>query len=154
MSKIVQLAIGVPVFVVASLFGAGLYLGGLNYSGVCLANMSKLSEADMINIAVTSINSHDTLNIQTPDGVYRVFKQINYTNTEEFLRDNPNCCSVTIGVRKGDDVAAPGIMTRLLGFYRGDVNMNYTAKYLDDSGTPRTTAIASRVTMTNCGVIP
>lgn len=127
--------------------------GSLNYSGFCVSKAQHLSDQDLITSAVDRINHNEYINLRDDAGVYYGAKAILYADSADFLSQNPNCCNITVGLRGGEDTPPPTVLSRMLGLYRGDVNITYKARYFNHLGSQEQIIIKTRIPMTNCGLV-
>lgn len=77
----------------------------MNYGGLCVVRAERMSDARMINIAITqlldSMQPPNSLWVEQEGRLVEVempANEVSYANVSEFLQLNPNCCRVSMEV--------------------------------------------------------
>jgi hypothetical protein len=139
---------------------ASVSLGGLNYAGVCTSRLHMLTDQEKIIAAVTYANAASAIYITTPSQQNgsthyetKLYTPIPYKDATAFLAENQHCCHITTGQggRRPEDPPAPDTFARILGLYAGDVNISYTAHYVDENGKAQYAPYNTMITLGNCG---
>lgn len=91
------------------ILGTPFLLGMLNYGGMCIPKGRWLSDEEkirkVVEVMVENSKPHQTV--------------------DEFLRNNPDCCSV--GMHLSGDYFPPAFMDKLLGNYEDKVEVKFVA---------------------------
>jgi len=133
------------------------YLGGMNYSGYCFAEDQYLTTDEKIRIAFNHINNKRTrtgLRIREGENsVVKSFEHIPYISFEEYLKANPDCCSV--GKSVFSDLAPPDFFDRITGYNSAKVvALNFKINYYDpEIRTVNNVEKTFYYLLTNCGKI-
>ncbi len=131
------------------------------YAGYCDQTGEKLSTAQRLDIAVEDYlrnqRTADLLEIRVvegrqdlgPDQLSRDFTLHPYASKEQFLADNPDCCSLTWSLPEGDHV---GWWQKAKDSGDGYFHLVHKIRYTGPDGA-RKQIVASRVyyQITNCG---
>jgi hypothetical protein len=133
-----------------------IYGGIMNYSGYCSEKKRYLTFDDKIQIVFEVINNYDKtyfLIDNKPSG----FKTLPYHSFEEYLKENPDCCSI-IPI---DDPTSPAeklslppsnFLERITGDHSGEViAINYRLNYFDRDGKLTFKNEKYFSVLTNCG---
>lgn len=125
----------IKAIVICGLFLFFVY-GALNYSGFCFREMRYLTDAEKKRIAVELVSSGKFTN----GGYYsssgsgksdRWEKALPYESVEEFLMENPDCCTLVPKERRyGDEFDPPTLWERLSGKNNYCVFVEAQIKYL------------------------
>lgn len=103
-----------------------------NYIGFCFKSFRFLSDEEKIRLAVIDVGKDDYSGRGTRlNGSRYIKKIIPYPSTEEFFKQNPNCCQVVY--KHFNDDIPPSFFERLFGVYSYGVRMTYTEKYIMSS---------------------
>lgn len=77
----------------------------MNYGGLCVVRAERMSDARMINIAITqlldSMRPPDSLWVEQGGRLVEVempANEVSYADVSEFLQLNPNCCRISMEV--------------------------------------------------------
>jgi len=136
--------IGIPLTVLFAYFG-------LNYSGLCFAKMDYISDEEKIKLTFDILNSAEELRIQIA-GKMQYRKFIKYESFDEYIKDNPDCC--TVNPPGGSDLPAPEYLERVFGYHSGKyVRINFKVYYLDETGLQKYQKIRADIPFQNCGKI-
>ncbi|MFN6569122.1 hypothetical protein [Dendronalium sp. ChiSLP03b] len=121
----------------------------LNYSGFCFAKMRYLSDEEKIKLAFYSLNNAEKLRIQIA-GKMEDRKFIKYKSFEEYIKENPDCC--TISPPGGTETPSDSFLTRILGLHSGEgIRIKFKVRYLDENGLERFQEITTGIALQNCG---
>lgn len=127
--------------IIKTIVMCGLFLlfvyGALNYSGFCFRELRYLSNAEKKRLAVELVSSGK---FNTNTGHYissvsgkpdRWEKTLPYESVEEFLKENPDCCTL-VPKERGyhDDFTPPTFWERLSGKYNYGVLVKAQYKYI------------------------
>lgn len=144
-----------PVLLLLLLLGGSV--GGLNYSGLCIAKGRWLSDAEQIASAVDHLNQPRYIRIDKniPSlNKYEInnYNIVPYKDRDEFFVKNPQCCAVNPS--GGYDMPAPNFWDRIQGIRSPDVvRVKYTAQYIDKVGDIQKTNRETDLAISNCGKI-
>lgn len=123
----------------------------MNYGGLCVVRAERMSDARMINIAITqlldSMQPPNSLWVEQEGRLVEVempANEVSYANVSEFLQLNPNCCRVSMEVPALGWSA--GFADRISGRLAGYVLIRYRDRP-GMGGRWRETHVA----VTNCG---
>lgn len=123
----------------------------MNYGGLCVVRAERMSDARMINIAITqlldSMRPPDSLWVEQGGRLVEVempANEVSYADVSEFLQLNPNCCRISMEVPALGWSA--GFADRISGRLAGYVLI----RYRDRPGMEGRWREA-HVAVTNCG---
>jgi len=140
------LLIGFPLTILSIYFS-------LNYSGFCFAKMRYLSDYEKLKLAFDSLNSAEKLRTPIAGKIqYREF--IKYKNFDEYIKENPDCC--TINPPGGVEVPIPDsfLNPRILGLDSGEgIRIKFKVRYLDENSLQRHQEITTGIALQNCGKV-
>ncbi len=136
--------IGIPLTLLSIFYS-------LNYSGFCFAKMRYLSDEEKLRIVFNYINREDEL-----PGIKKSYKHIKYASFDEYIKENPNCCSINHG--EAYKIAQSSFLPEIsfldtitgLGFHDLIV-INFKVRYLDENGNQRIEETRFGNTLRNCG---
>jgi len=133
------------------------YLGGMNYSGYCFEKNRYLTFDDKVRVMFNHI---DRDNVYLPVGNEWIkFKALPYISFEEYLKENPDCCSLIpidhpISPAKELGLAPPNFLERITGDHSGEViTVKFRLNYFDRSGQLTFKDREYSRVLTNCGNI-
>jgi hypothetical protein len=132
-----------------------IYDGIMNYQGYCFEKNRYLTFDDKIKYVFNVINHYDKVYI---DNKPTQFKPIPYNSYEEFLRENPGCCSITPMdrfINPVRDLILPSgdFIYRITGIHSGEVvTVNYRLNYFGRDGKLAFEEGKSIRVLTNCGI--
>lgn len=130
---------------------------GRNYAGYCLTEGRRLSDDEMIRRAIEYIEKRPSVTFLEGDGStakLRSYSYVPYKNTDEFLAENPNCCTFGFNALMSESDGAyppPEDLNRLTGNYAGNVKMTYKGTYSDDKKQLKQFSRTEYILMYNCG---
>lgn len=136
------------VFAILLLIGTP---AGLNYSGFCMSQGRWLSDEEKIRLAIKSLIQQDTVLIETPEKGTQQFKAVKYTEVDQFLNKNPNCCKTEI--RVGDDFVPRNYFTAIAGKHADNIRIEYIANYLDQDNKIQSQKVKIVPLISNCGKV-
>jgi hypothetical protein len=148
------------VLLVLGLLGVPLlnliYGGIMNYSGYCFAENRYLTADEKIRITFNHINSKPKTTIRIGEGsnsVVKSFERIPYSSFEEYVKQNPDCCSV--GKKVFSDLPPPDFFDRISGYNSEKiVVLNYKSNYFDtEINSLNAVEFTFYYVLTNCGNI-
>jgi hypothetical protein len=141
----------------AAAIAAAIWWPGMNYYGYCHAEGRFVPDAEKIDAAVTRV----LWAYPPPLPIYRIengqrklvdirspANPIPYANRDEFLRENPNCCTLTDTEREGQEVT---LMSRLTGKISTYVTVRYQVKYRNAAGDTIVEPSQTFRAIDNCG---
>lgn len=124
----------------------------LNYSGFCFAKMRYLSDYEKIQGAFDFQNHQNKIPAIIPGKKEQLYDYIRYKNFDEYIKENPDCCSINPGGVY--DLPPPDYLDRIFGFHSGDaIVINFKARYLDENGKQRLKEYQVEHAVQNCGQI-
>ncbi len=140
--------IGIPLTILGIFYS-------LNYSGFCFAKMRYLSDEEKLKIAFAYINNEDTLPVYI-DRRIKSYEHIKYANFDEYIKENPNCCSINYGEAyksvKSSFIPESSFLDRISGLgFRDLIVINFKVRYLDENGNQRVQEVRLGNTLRNCG---
>lgn len=137
----------------------------MQYNGVCIELGRPLTNDEKIHAFIAEMNKVrfrpvlETVNEYKGEKVppytgYVPRERIPFASVGQFLKDNPNCCSVEVRGIDGDDSHAGGFaFSKALGAYAGHIKVNYTLHYLDGHNNAQKMKDALEGTIQNCGQV-
>ena len=130
---------------------------GRQHEGVCIELDRPLTDDEKIRAVIEMMNRAPMRGVKEPipgsKGTgYYPRKRIPFASVDDFLKENPNCCSVEIRDKHYNEEESWG-PSKASGAYAGHVTVNYTLHYLDENGIARTTPDTMVWTIQNCGVV-
>jgi hypothetical protein len=139
------LFIGIPLTVLIPYFG-------LNYSGFCFAKMRYISDEEKFQSAFDFQNNRNKIFATIPGKKEQFYDYIKYENFDEYIKENPDCCSINSG--GAYDLPRPHFLDRIFGFDAGNaIVINFKARYLDENGKQRLKAYQVAHVVQNCGKV-
>ncbi|MEH2285670.1 MAG: hypothetical protein V7K90_30880 [Nostoc sp.] len=134
--------IGIPLTMLSIFYS-------LNYSGFCFAKMRYLSDDEKLRIAFNYNNREDTLPVNV-DGKIKYYEHIKYASFDEYIKENPDCCSINPGGPY--EIRHSSFLDRIFGYDARDVIViNFKVRYLDENGNKRVFETRFENTLQNCG---
>jgi hypothetical protein len=148
-------------------WGGGVALGvfvfwwcGMNYTGYCHSQGRYLSNEEKIRSAVDF-----TLNRYPPtisrkikvnvDGVTKDTEErfapknpIKYSNIDEFIKLNPDCCTLSMRTREG---GRPYFLDRITGYVSTYVLILFKVRYFNENNIENYSDSGMAVAIQNCG---
>jgi len=131
----------------------------LQYEGICVSLGRALTDEEKIraviremNRPITSVVNMSTNVTESTDIGYLRSRKVPYKSVDEFLMENPDCCSVKIHETHYGSEESWGA-SKALGVYAGHVTVHYTLHYLDKDGIEKTIPDTLEWTIQNCGVV-
>jgi len=131
-----------------------ILLGGLNHSGMCLKKGRWLNSEEKILAALNYHMNRISIPVYTRGrGYLRAdnYKQIFYQNPQEYLAQHPDCC--VLNTQEPHDMQKPSLWGHLSGAFGGVVVLDYSFRYLDESGAERMGKTKFENQISNCGDI-
>jgi hypothetical protein len=142
--------IGIPITILGIFYS-------LNYSGFCFAKMRYLSDEEKLRIAFDYNNKEDKLLVSL-GGKLESYEHIKYASFDEYIKENPNCCSINHGELYKIAQPSFGLLPEFSFFdrisglgFRDLTVMNFKVRYLDEKGNQRVQQVRVRNTLRNCG---
>ena len=124
----------------------------LNYSGFCFDQMRYLSNEEKIRLVFEHQNDGTTIRIVDANNRMHKYEKIRYSNFEEFVQENPNCCRINPG--GSYDIPPDRFSERITGFNSGDlIVLNFKIRYWDEKGNQHSKTVESLNRLRNCGKI-
>ncbi|RCJ26021.1 hypothetical protein A6770_27025 [Nostoc minutum NIES-26] len=78
------------------------------------------------------------------------YKYIKYTSFNEYIKENPNCCSINPGGPY--EIRQSSFLNRIFGYDAPDVIViNFKVRHLDENGNKRAFKTRFENTLQNCG---
>ena len=112
--------------IIAIILGGIISLQTLVYRGFCVAEQRWLGEEELFDIAMRNVfDNYPPQRFRIP-GVYakKIERPIQYRDYNDFIRRNPDCCSMSKTGWKGITV---GFSHRLTGYSAGFVRVEFAA---------------------------
>jgi len=153
---IALLVLGVLGIPLSNLIHNLIYGGVRNYSGYCFEKKRYLTFDDKVEIMFKFINSYDRVYFLV-DNKRTQFKTLPYTSFEEYLRENPDCCSLIpidspISPAKKLSIAPPDFLERATGGHSGEIiAIKFRLNYFDRDGKLTFKNKEYFKVLTNCG---
>jgi len=123
----------------------GIY-AAMNINGYCWPEKRWLSDQEILEGTINYVNSRgpDSANISNKQaGVYDKKRRIAYKNSEEFLKNNPDCCQIHHG--------SGLLIHKVRGLSAGYVEMKYKVLYNSKSGKIDSFVVEEQPGFSNCG---
>ncbi|MBC1235979.1 hypothetical protein [Nostoc sp. 2RC] len=132
----VLVLIGIPLSVLFAYFG-------LNYSGFCFAKMRYLSDEERFRMVFDYQNERTDLGRSS-------YNYIKYESFDEYIKENPDCCSINPGGPY--EIRQASFLNRIFGYDAPDVIViKFKVRYLDETGNKRAFETHFENTLQNCG---
>ena len=114
------LLLGLPLVIL-------LFMGGLNYSGMCIAEDRWLSDEERIEKEIRHIIT--SKQVYVPYGINgsKYYDKVDIHTVDKFLEQNPKCCKVASG--ESIDTPPPPFIDRITGHNYRRVIAEYPVKY-------------------------
>jgi len=140
--------IGIPITILGIFYS-------LNYSGFCFAKMRYLSDEEKLRIAFNYYNKEDKLPVDV-GGKIKYYEHIKYASFDEYIKENPNCCSINHGetykIAQSSFIPESSFLDRISGLgFRDLTVINFKVRYLDENGNQRVQEVRLGNTLRNCG---
>ncbi|PHJ63457.1 hypothetical protein VF03_30335 [Nostoc linckia z2] len=113
--------------------------------------MRYLSDYEKLKSAFDSLNNAEQLRIKLA-GQMQYIRFIKYKNFDEYIKENPDCC--TISPPGGVEAAIPDsfLNPRILGLDSGEgIRIKFKVRYLDENDLRRSQEITAGIVLQNCG---
>jgi hypothetical protein len=135
----------------AALACLGIATAVLSNIGVCFPEGKILSDKDYFKGAIHVV-IHDPVDgvVEDAPGAI-VFKQVHsqkYSDAEEFLSANPNCCKF-VPANSGDGGPEISILDMLRG--TRTVEVSYDKRYFDENNVRKSSRVNGKVAVSSCG---
>lgn len=134
------------------------YAASMNYSGYCFEKNRYLTFDDKIEHIFKSINGRKTIYLSV-DNKLTEFENLPYASFEEYLKENPDCCSlIPVNNRISPvyelSLAPPDFIERITGNHSGEViTVKFRHNYFDRGGQLTFMNLKHTRVLTNCGNI-
>jgi len=127
----------------------------LNYSGFCFPKMRYLSDEEKLKIAFNYNNREDKLFVHG-GGIAKSYEHIKYASFDEYIKENPDCCSINYGepykIARSSFIPESSFLDRISGLgFRDLTVINFKVRYLDENGNQRVQEVRLGNTLRNCG---
>jgi hypothetical protein len=114
--------------------------------------MRYLSNEEKIRLVFEHQNNGTTITIIDDNDRIHKYEKIKYSNFEEFVQENPNCCK--INPTRSDEPLPEDFLDRITGFNSGYlIVLNFKTHYLDEEGNQQSKTVESLNRLRNCGKI-
>ncbi|RCJ14765.1 hypothetical protein A6S26_08820 [Nostoc sp. ATCC 43529] len=140
--------IGIPLTILSIFYS-------LNYSGFCFAKMRYLSDEEKLRIVFDYRNREDKLPVDV-GGEVKFYEHIKYASFDEYIKQNPDCCSINHGkaykIAQSSFLPESSFLDRISGLgFRDLIVINFKVRYLDENGNQRVQETRFGNTLENCG---
>ncbi|MGJ5628722.1 hypothetical protein [Nostoc sp. CALU 1950] len=142
------IVIGIPLSLLSIFYS-------LNYSGFCFAKMRYLSDEEKLRMAFDYNNREDKLFVYG-GGTVKSYQHIKYASFDEYIKENPDCCSINYGepykIAQASFIPESSFLDRISGLgFRDLTVINFKVRYLDENGNERVQEVRFGNTLRNCG---
>jgi hypothetical protein len=121
----------IPVSLVVALLLVAVQVTFHNSLGVCRADGRVLTDEELIRRVILEINNRETIRITLPNGEFANLPYVKYVDAEEFLTQNPSCCTVR---SLSSPMSNISWFDRYTGAAYKVIHLTYKARYLDEGG--------------------
>jgi hypothetical protein len=138
-----------------------LAIAVLNHKGFCAPSYRILSDDEKIRIAIKDrLLEYPPAVIKEAyydNGFYLIAKKVpdrpvHYKNVDEFLRLNPDCCSLSKAViDDGLELQAIDFSDRIKGNVSHFMRLRYRVNYLNEKNEAENVTYSEIITISNCG---
>ncbi len=114
------------------LFIPQFIVGGLNYSGMCIAQGRWLSGEEKIKLAISEIVFRGSNINYLPDKDWEKFSsydELKFASVDEFIKNNHDCCKTLRGTNH--PALYEPFFGKITGHYNDTVEVKYTANFID-----------------------
>ncbi|KJC56402.1 hypothetical protein UP10_34535 [Bradyrhizobium sp. LTSPM299] len=139
--------------IIVSILFLSVLAGSLSVSGFCFGEHRFLSDQEFIDAAVQELmKGRGTYSLLHAGGSNTAVSGVPYVSKEEFISDNPDCCSIASINYPRDSGPQFTILDRVLGRAAKLVKVKYKERWTED-GEPKVQVVDGYLGLTNCGEV-
>lgn len=141
----------IVLYISATVACCGIVFFILSNAGLCVSEGQFLSHKDYFKGAIDIVirDPVDGVGEEVAGGtVYKLVRSQRYSDADEFLKENPNCCKF-IPANSGDGGAEISILDRLSGVRA--VEVSYDKRYISEGNLQKSSSVRAPVVVSSCG---